>query len=721
MNIAFQGSAGASTEIMPQAEAMAQSRRLESHQGNEFVLEIGTEEVPAAMMPDALAALAEKFADAMREARLQHAPLETFCTPRRLILYCPLVAERQPDITAQVTGPSRKVAFDLNGKPTRALEGFLQKNQIGIDQLEIATTPRGEYVSFRRQIEGRPALEVLAELLSPLIFSIPFPKSMHWRTHQERFIRPIHYVVALLAGKVIPFEVAGVRSGRSTVGHLILAPEVFSVSSFAELKSKLADHFVLIDPEERRKMITDGLAAVLPEGLQALHDAGLLDEVVHLIEYPQVVLGEFDGEFLKLPEEILITVLKRHQKYFAVTDRKGKIQPYFLTVLNTATISTEKIRKGHQRVLRARLEDAAFYRDFDRRKKLEERIELLEHVLFEKKLGSYGDKVRRLDLLAQLLAEATSLTELNDLHTAAQLCKTDLTTEMVREFTELQGIVGGLYARAENYPESVWKAIYQHYRPVSQDDAIPDSRIGRLLSLADKTDTLCGSFGIGIVPTGSSDPFSLRRLCQGIVRITIEAPLSFSLLALLNRSLDLFGDRITRKRDEVLKDLFQFIDARVRHLFTERGLRYDVINAVVETGYNNLLDLYYRAEAVQTVRQEPDFEAIAVSFKRINNILAGHSGDSQRVEDELLKEPAERDLYREVTTVGPKIQTKISEGKYYDALKMMATMRPQLDLFFDKVLVMADDPKLRQNRLRLLQTISRLFRQVGDLSQIVVE
>ncbi|HEY3130512.1 MAG TPA: glycine--tRNA ligase subunit beta [Acidobacteriota bacterium] len=713
MNVAFQNVA------QERPETMALSERTAARRSNELVLEIGTEEVPASMMPAALVALKDNCGHAMQEALLQHSPLETFCSPRRLILHAPVVAERQPDTVEQITGPSRRVAFDENGNPTRALYGFLQKNEIGLEQVQITATPRGEYVTFRKKIQGRPALDVLSELLPGLILSVPFPKSMYWRTPQERFIRPIHYVVALLGDQVIPFEVAGIQSGRSTVGHLILAPEVFSVKSFAELKEKLADHFVIIDSDERRRLILEGFRTALPSTFRVLHDVSLLDEVVHLVEYPQVVMGDFERRFLDLPEEILITVLKKHQKYFAVIDDLGNIQPHFVTVLNTASAST-KIREGHQRVLRARLEDAAFYREFDQRKKLEERIELLDHVLFQKNLGSYGDKIRRLEELAQHLAAATSIKDAADLRTAARLCKSDLTTEMVKEFTELQGIVGGLYARDEGFPETVWRAIYQHYLPVSPEDLIPDSPVAQLLSVADRVDMLCGSFGVGIVPTGSSDPFSLRRQCQGMVRIATEGGHSFSLREIFTKALELLKDRVVREHEEVIGDLFEFLDARVRHLFAEKGLQYDVINAAVEAGYDDLCDLYRRAEAVQRIRQEPDFEAIATSFKRINNILSGDSGDGQ-IDAALLQEPAEQELYSAVNSMEPDIQTNISQRNYYDALKIMARMRPRLDQFFDQVLVMAEDPKIRDNRLRLLKRISLLFQQVGDLSQIVVE
>ncbi|MBI4457050.1 MAG: glycine--tRNA ligase subunit beta [Acidobacteria bacterium] len=716
MNAVMETSAGEVPE-----PATAESLRWDPLEETEFTLEIGTEEVPALMMPSALLALEENFTSALRAAQLEFNAVRASGTPRRLILHCTAVAGRQTDILEQVTGPPRTVAFDEKGNPTRALQGFLRKNEIDIEQIRRISTPKGEYVAFQKLIPGSPAREVLAEVLPRLVLSIPFPKSMYWTARQERFVRPIHYVLALLGAEVVPFEVAGIQSGRYTMGHLILAPEVFPVNSFAQLKEKLAEHFVLIDPEERRSIIVRGLMSALPKRLRVVQDAALLEEVVHLVEYPQVLLGEFDARFLQLPDEILITVLKKQQKYFAVTDDRGRIRPYFLTVLNTSVTHSEKIRDGHQRVLRARLEDAAFYLEFDSRKKLQERAPLLDHVLFHEKLGSYGEKVRRLDKLVQDLALETSLKDGADLRTAVRLCKTDLTTEMVKEFTELQGIVGGLYARGENYPGTVWRAIYQHYQPIAAESPIPDSHIAQLLSLADKIDTLCGFFCIGIIPTGSSDPFSLRRQCQGIIRITIEGALSFSLRRLFTTASDLFKGLLERTQEEIIGDLFDFFSARVRHLFKEKGLQYDVINAVVEAGYDDLLDLYRRAAAVQAIRKEPDFEAIAVSFKRINNILAGQVQDGGTVQDALLKEPAEQELYREITTWEPTINHNMRQNNYYDALKIMARMRPQLDHFFDKVLVMAEDPKVRENRLRLLHRISFLFRQVGDLSQIVVE
>jgi glycyl-tRNA synthetase beta chain len=706
----------------PLAEPLPESEPLGLIKKTEFLLEVGTEEIPATMVSGALEALKQRFIDAMRNARLDYGPVRMFSTPRRFILHCAAVPERQDDIVEQVMGPSRKVAFDAQNKPTRALQGFLQKNQMTADSVEIVSTPKGEYVACRRYVAGLPAMSVLSDLLPPLILSIPFPKSMYWRMPEERFVRPIHYVVALLGREVVPFVVAGVKSGRSTAGHPIMAPLVFPVHSFVELKNKLADHFVLIDADERREIIQAGLHSEVPSGLMVVQDAALLEEVIHLIEYPQVMLGNFEREFLQLPEEVLTTVLRKHQKYFAVSDAQGKIQPHFLTVLNTASTDREKIRVGHQRVLRARLQDAGFYRDFDRRRKLEERVALLEHVVFQKKLGSYADKIRRLDKLAQRLASLVSFDAEADLKAAARLCKTDLTTEMVKEFTELQGIVGGLYARDEGYPEAVWKGIYEHYMPVSSDGPIPKTAAGRLLSIADKVDTLCGFFGLGIIPTGSSDPFSLRRQCQAIVRIAVEANISFSLRELFRHSFGLLADRLDNgKYEEVEKHLFEFMDARVRHLFSEEGLQYDVINSVVEAGYDDLVDLHTRARAIQGIRKEPDFEAIATSFKRINNILAGNVPDDGNVSSEIFVEEAEKELYRELKTREPQIASAMDARNYYDALKGMAQMRPRLDTFFDKVLVMADDPKLRNNRLRLLRRISGLFSKVGDLSQIVVE
>jgi glycyl-tRNA synthetase beta chain len=541
---------------------------------------------------------------------------------------------------------------------------------------------------------------------------------MYWRESLERFVRPLHYIVALFGGQVIPFELAGVQSDSYTRGHLILAPERFRVASFAELESGLATAFVLIDPRQRRQQIEAQLAASVPAGHQMLQDRSLLDEIAHLVEYPQVLLGEFEERFLALPREILVTVLKKHQKYFSLTDSEGNIRPYFLTVMNTAATSPDLIRKGHQRVLRARLEDAAFYREFDRRRKLEERVALLEAVTFQKKLGSYGEKVRRLQPLAQHLAAAVSENRTAELDTAVRLCKADLTTEMVKEFTELQGIVGGLYARDEQYPEEVWQAVYQHYQPLSAEGSIPDSALGKILSVADKTDTLCGSFGLGIIPTGSSDPFSLRRFCQGIVRIAWEGRLSFSLLRLFEKSLELLHNKIQRNSAETSADLMDFVGGRVRYLLAEKGLQHDVIEAVMAAGFDDLVDLWQRAEAVQAIRRDPDFEAIATSFKRIRNIIGESAAEEASVSESLLQEAAEKALCREIEAREPAIRTDLERREYYQALKTLAQVRPALDHFFDKVLVMSEDASLRRNRLLLLRRLAALYRKVGDLSLI---
>jgi len=637
-----------------------------------FLLEIGSEEIPDWMIPGALDQLQALFV----RLGIPHTGIRTDATPRRLVLRAEGLPPRQADTEERVLGPARSA-------PAQAVAGFARKQGVQPQDLLVETTAKGEYYAFVRKVEGRRTRDILAEALPGIILGINWPKTMYWTGKGgPRFIRPIRWIVALLGDEIVPFELAGVRSGALTAGHRRLGANEIAVTC-ADYEQRLRDHFVILSARGRRDKIQGELA-----GVRVKPDHALLDTLVYLTEYPAPITGSFDPEFLSLPEEVLITVMRHHQKYFSVEDAAGRLAPQFVAVMNIDADREGFVRRGNERVLRARFNDARFFWDTDQKTPLAARVASLAHVTFQAKLGTYLEKTERvMALAAELGGDADAVR-------AAQLAKCDLTTELVKEFTELQGVVGGLYARAQGEPEAVWQAIYDHYRPESMEDAIPRHRAGRIVSLADKLDTLRGCFGVGLIPTGSRDPFALRRAAQGVVRILVEGRIEAPLRELLG------GEG----------RLEEFVLDRVRYYFKDiRGFAYDEVNAVLASGWNNLVDVEARLLRVKRLRPTPDFEPLAASFKRIKNILtqAGFGGGGE-VDEALLEAGPELDLYREFRGMtGQPIENAI------------ARLRPKVDLFFDKVLVNAPDPRIRQNRLTLLHTLLAEFSTVADFSEIV--
>jgi glycyl-tRNA synthetase beta chain len=599
-------------------------------------------------------------------------------TPRRLVLRADGLPARQADSEERVLGPAKSA-------PAQAVAGFARKQGVAPQGLTIETTPRGEYYSFTRKVAGRQTKDILAEALPGLILQIYFPKTMYWTVKGgPRFIRPIRWIVALLGEEIVPFEIAGVHSGALTSGHRRLGAREIAITT-ADYEQRLRDHFVILSAEQRREKIRRELAGV---ALKA--DAALLETLVYITEYPTAITGNFDSQFLALPEEVLVTVMRHHQKYFSVEDGHGGLAPRFVAVMNIPSDKEGFVQRGNERVLRARFNDARFFWETDQKKTLEDRVPDLAHVTFQAKLGSYLEKTERVKRLVRNL-DATDHHAIR----AAELSKCDLTTELVKEFTELQGVVGGLYARVQGEPEAVWQAIYDQYKPESMEDAIPRDRTGQIVSLADKLDTLRGCFRIGMIPSGSRDPFALRRAAQGVVRIIVEGPISMNLYPFIEEG------------GQPLKDFFA---DRVKFYFKEHcGFEYDVVNACMAVGWDNLVVLGSRLERVQSLRPTPDFEPLAASFKRIKNILRqANFKESGSVIEGLLTEEAEKDLYREYLRIpGQPIENAIAD------------LRPKVDLFFDKVLVNAPDARVRQNRLALLQTLLAEFSTMADFSEIV--
>jgi len=637
-----------------------------------FLLEIGTEEIPDWMIPQALQSLRLQF----EKLEIPHESLRMDATPRRLVLRAEGVVEKQADSEERVMGPAKSA-------PPKAVEGFARKQGLRVEDLQIESTPKGEYYCFTKKARGRETKEILAQALPELIPQIYFPKTMYWTGKSgPRFIRPIRWIVALLGEEVVPFELAGVRSDALTSGHRRLGAKEIVVTT-ADYEQRLRDHFVILSAEERRTKITNELAGVLVKP-----DPALLETLVYITEFPTPITGSFDAQFLELPEEVLVTVMRHHQKYFSIEDREGKLAPQFVAVMNIDSDPEGFVRNGNERVLRARFNDARFFWETDQKKSLEARKQDLASVTFQAKLGSYLEKTNRnVELVKELGGNVYA-------QRAAELLKCDLTTELVKEFTELQGVVGGLYARVQGEPSEVWQAIYDQYKPESMDDAIPRNRTAQLVALADKLDTLRGCFKAGLIPTGSRDPFALRRAAQGVVKIIVEGKLELPLLDLIR------GDEA----------LISFFEDRVKFYFKDiRGFKYDEVNAAMAAGWNNLVDLDARLTRIQNLRPTPDFEPLAASFKRIRNILEQAKFAGGGTIDEALLEPGpERDLYDESRRIaGQPIESTISR------------LRPKVDLFFDKVLVNAPDPNVRQNRLTLLNTLLREFSTIADFSEIV--
>jgi glycyl-tRNA synthetase beta chain len=703
----------------------------------DLLFEIGCEEIPAGMIPKAsqeLKAILAKHlsANGLVDEPTAQAAIETFGAPRRLVAIAKNIKLKQEDVTREISGPPKAVAFDAAGQPTRAAVSFAEKQGLPVSKLTIVNTPKGEYVVARQLVRGRAAAEILREILPEAIREISWPRSMIWTGAQSpRFIRPIRWIVATLDGKVIPFSYADVRAGNHTDGHRFLGKRSIAVSGPRDYEAKLKRNFVICRPEVRRKKIEAELLALTKrKGLRAHEDLALLELVTYLNECPSVILGNFDPSFLALPDEILITVMRGHQKYFAVESRNGELAPHFLAVINLPRDPKGLIRAGHERVLRARFADAQFFWETDQKTKLGNYLPKLAAVTYERRLGSYGDKVARMRSLARWLSEqwfsgGITQADVAGSDRAAELAKCDLVTEMVGEFAELQGIVGGLYARAQGEPEEIAWAVYDQYKPHGLDDPLPRNLTGCAVALADKLDSLVACFAVGAIPTGSSDPFALRRAALGIVKIILERNLPLSLSAAISaaaKSLKEHEPRIEASA-AVEKQVLEFLLERARYILRERrGFAYDEINAAFAAGADDLGDALERVTAVKAIRDTRNFAPLAASFKRIRNILEKSAGKGDKgqgaVKQELLKEAAELQLYTVAQRIGEEATRLKKEKKYRKALEKISELRPAVDLFFDKVLVMVEDENVRRNRIALLAMLLKEFSNIADFSEL---
>jgi len=715
---------------------------------SDFLLEIGLEEIPARMIAGAEVELGRRVYDLLTRERLlgSAAKLTTYSTPRRLAALVEDVAARQADAVEQLTGPSWKVAFK-EGAPTAAAEAFAKKAGVAVTELAKVTTAKGEYVGATVKRPGRAAADILASDLPKEVAGLYWAKNMYWRAGKpERFVRPVRWVVALLGADVVPMEIAGIAAGRASRGHRVLhgdAPVV--VNEPKQYRKSLRSAYVMTDVAERRHSIRKALDAATRTiaGARWREDEPLVDTVVHLTEWPTVLLGNFDREFLTLPEEVLVTVMRDHQKYFAVEDADGKLAPHFLTVLNTQVddAGLAIIRHGNERVLTSRFKDARFFWDFDQKTPLVDRVESLRKVTFfrpptdQDEPRMYDWKARNNWAAAECLAAKAisggAKVDVPALRKAAELSKTDLTAELVKEFTELQGIIGGLYARAQGLGDKVGDAIYDQYTPASIEDRIPKTVEGQILGIADRIQTIVYMFGIGMAPTGSKDPFALRRAANAIVKILAESSLSLTLRDVLESYTgivwaDKDGKRVDEPSDiyadQTLTAASAFLRERLHfYLKDVRGYAYDVVNAVLAAGADDVRDAMARAHALTTVRGSEDFAAISAAFKRIKNILL-QAAEKQfpigLAADAILAPEAQR-LSDAAGKLAPEVAELRQRRAYVAALALIATLRPAVDGFFDKVMVLDNDPSVRGANLALIEQVLRQFSGIADFSEMV--
>jgi glycyl-tRNA synthetase beta chain len=709
----------------------------------DFLLEIGCEEIPARMIDAAAAELCGRVSELLRRERLAGGEVTSFDTPRRLAVMAAGISEGQADVTERITGPSVHVAYK-DGQPTPAAQAFAKKAGVDVSQLETVSTSKGEYLAATVTKKGRSAAEILAESLPREISTIYWPKNMYWQKLNERFVRPVRWLVAMLDSETIPLEFDGIRAGKTSRGHRILSDGGVTIPRAGSPYVDSLRAAKVLGRDERKQQIRKALDAAtrtIP-GARWREDDVLLDTVVNLTEFPSVALGSFDPQFLALPQEVLVTVMRDHQKYFALEDADGQLLPYFLTVLNTDGDPQGLIRHGNERVLRARFNDARFFWETDQKKSLLERFDLLRNVTFQKDLGSYYDKTQRVQRLASWLSEILKQSGMavrpGVIHKAACLSKTDLTTELVKEFTELQGIVGGLYAQVQQLDPSLPEAtrlaiadtIYDHYQPESTDDDVPRSIEGAVLSIADKADTIAGMFALGLVPSGSKDPFALRRQANGIVKVIAEKKLPLRLADIMRDARSGYKGSDAEKK---FLPTGQF-DEAVRTFFRERlefylrevhGYAYDVVKAILGADADDVVDALARAEAVRQVLHMSEFQAIGAACKRMRNILkqAVERGIDPARKFEYLPEAVDEEtkLMAYMERTGPTVEEHRKKKEYFDALLLLSTAREPIDRFFDKVMVMVEDEKVRANRLALLQTLLKEFSTIADFSEIVTE
>ncbi|HWR61431.1 MAG TPA: glycine--tRNA ligase subunit beta [Clostridia bacterium] len=689
----------------------------------DLLFEIGTEEIPAKYMPSTLQQL-KGLAEAMfKDYRISCGEIKTYGTPRRIVLFARNVAEQQTDLEELVKGPSKKAAYDENGNPTKALLGFLKGQKAELPDVFLRELSGVEYVYYKKQEKGQSVKEVLKTILPNILTSITFPKSMKWGNKSFRFARPVRWLVPILGDELIEFDKDGILCSRFTRGHRVLSKGSIEIKNTEEYFDRLREGYVLVDQEERRLLIRRQCEELaLAEGGKVLMDEDLLEEIVYLVEYPTALMGSFEAGYLKLPREVVITPMKEHQRYFPVTDKDNKLMNCFITVRNGDGRFLDIVKEGNEKVLRARLADADFFYSEDRKIPLDTCADKLKNVVFQEALGTIYDKTQRIIKLSGYLAEAVGMEpgEMQLLERAAQLCKADLVTSMVKEFDELQGVMGREYALLQGEKEAVANAIFEHYLPRFAGDYVPESLTGSVLSIADKIDTICGCYAIGIQPTGSQDPYALRRQAIGITSIILESGMHAGLAQLCDKGLKAFAEKGILKGDikAVRKDIIEFFRQRFRNVMIDKGYEYDVIDAVINGEFDDIYDSYRKIEELSKWKYRSEFLDILGSFNRVSNLASKAAGTA--VDEGLFKEKAELELLQAYKGISAEYEKHVDGREYGKALELMITLKKPIDDFFENIMVMVEDEGVRNNRLGLLKNIGAMMNRIADLGAIVV-
>ncbi len=692
---------------------------------NELILEIGTEEIPALFLEESTVSFRDNIVRRFNDNSLEFENVEIFYTPRRITARVTGLLPEQKDRIIETFGPPSNIAYDDSGNPTKAAIGFARSQGVDIKDLTVTKRDKGEFLSFRKKIEGDRTTKVLKDLVPELIKSIPFRKSMRWGKEKVTFARPIRWLMCTYNNETIDFRIENVQSSSVTYGHRFLEDNSFEPGSWEDYVKGLRDRYVILDQSERKEMIA-GKAKELADNLGGYieEDNELLETVTNLVEYPVVLEGNFEQKFINLPDEVLTSVMKNHQKYFPVIDSgSGNIIPSFIFVCGSPVKDEQVVIRGNERVLRARLNDAEFFYTEDIKVPLIEKLEDLKDMVFISEIGNFYEKMERLETIATKLAGFCGKDEnfKNDISRAARLCKIDLVSQMVFEFPELQGTMGKYYAANSKEKRSVATAIEEHYMPTGRDSSLPASQLGSLLSITDKIDNISSCFAAGLKPTGSADPYALRRQAIGIIQITLNNQFNFSINELINTAVEQIN--IDFDKGTCSKEVNDFLAERFKHLLIEKGFTNKVIDSVVSTGFRNIVDCFNRIKALEKFRKQKDFEELAIAFKRVVNI-AKEKPDSE-LDTELFEHEAESDLYnsfleiRRETEEHLKINNRIpDEQDYLGVLDSIKTLKEPVDKFFDSVMVMAEDKRLKNNRMALLSEIKDFFFRISDFSKI---
>ena len=686
----------------------------------EFFIEIGSEEIPSGYVEPALRYMKKELSSFFSKNRIDAEVPKTMGTPRRMIVSIKGVMEMQEDSVDEFLGPGVSLAYDDRGQPTKAAIGFARGKGVDVADLTRKQTPKGEVICAKVELKGRSTPSLLNEYLPQLINEIPFQKKMRWENKTRPFARPLHWVAALFDGKALEFEFDGIVSGMVSRGHRFLNPKKFKIKSLESYLDECKKHSLIVDPEIRKKSILEQVQQLAKQAGGCIkEDEDLVNLVNYLVEYPVAIKGDFDSRFLELPQELLVITMKSHQKYFPIWDKKEKLLPCFITISNMPATDENEIQKGNERVLRARLEDARFFYDEDRKKSLEDFVESLKGVVFQKKLGTIYEKVGRINALAGTLTRQICPQKETQVSRAARLSKADLVSQMVFEFPELQGIMGGYYAMHSGEEAEVAQAIKEHYRPAFAGDSLPSGDVGAIIAVADKLDTIIGCIGVGLIPSGSEDPYGLRRHALGILQIVLDKGWQISFQNTLEASLNLIEKKAKLGKDEIKKHVEDLFLQRYKTLLIGEDFPYDAIDCVLSTGMDSIVDVKAKVAAFSDLKKQPYFESIAIAFRRVARIL--DKKVNGEIDPGLLNEPAEKQLYEAFLKVRNPVLDHLEKKEFPRALEKMGEIKPSVDNFFENVMVMVEDSSLCRNRLCLLRDISVLFSDLADFSKIVLK